>query len=224
MSGWQTILVEPAKAVLSQIGQFVINVVGVVIILIAGWLISKGIKTLVTRVLKTLKSDQLSESIGLENLLEKGGIASSFSELMGAICYWLALLVTIVVAINAVGLTVAATMLNNVVLYIPNVLAAIFILVLGMFIATFLKNLVQAAAINAGLSQAKLLAKTAEAVVMVFAIIIALEQLNIGAKIIELAISIVLGAIALAVAIAFGLGCKDIAGKAISDLIQKLKK
>jgi hypothetical protein len=178
----------------------------------------------VTRVLKTLKSDQLSESIGLENLLEKGGIASSFSELMGAICYWLALLVTIVVAINAVGLTVAATMLNNVVLYIPNVLAAIFILVLGMFIATFLKNLVQAAAINAGLSQAKLLAKTAEVVVMVFAIIIALEQLNIGAKIIELAISIVLGAIALAVAIAFGLGCKDIAGKAISDLIQKLKK
>jgi hypothetical protein len=202
----------------------VVNVVGVIVILIAGWLISKGIKTLVTRVLKTLKSDQLSESIGLENLLEKGGIASSFSELMGAICYWLALLVTIVVAINAVGLTVAATMLNNVVLYIPNVLAAIFILVLGMFIATFLKNLVQAAAINAGLSQAKLLAKTAEVVVMVFAIIIALEQLNIGAKIIELAISIVLGAIALAVAIAFGLGCKDIAGKAISDLIQKLKK
>jgi hypothetical protein len=224
MSGWQVILVEPAKAVLSQISQFVVNVVGVIVILIAGWLISKGIKTLVTRVLKTLKSDQLSESIGLENLLEKGGIASSFSELMGAICYWLALLVTIVVAINAVGLTVAATMLNNVVLYIPNVLAAIFILVLGMFIATFLKNLVQAAAINAGLSQAKLLAKTAEVVVMVFAIIIALEQLNIGAKIIELAISIVLGAIALAVAIAFGLGCKDIAGKAISDLIQKLKK
>jgi putative Mn2+ efflux pump MntP len=133
-------------------------------------------------------------------------------------------LVTFVVAINAIGLTVAADLLNRIVLYIPNVIAAVFILILGMFVATILKNIVRTAANNAGLAQSNLLGKAIEIVIMVFAIAIALEQLNIGAKIIELTISIILGAIGLGLALAFGLGCKDIAGKSLAEFIDKLKK
>jgi hypothetical protein len=224
MSNWQAVLLEPAKTILSQIGQFLINVLLVLIILVVGWIIAKAIKNVVVRLLRAINIDKLSDRIGLEDLLEKGGISHSFSELIGIICYWLALLVTFVVAINAVGLTVAATLLNNVVLYIPNVIAAIFILILGMFIATLLKNIVQTAANNAGLSQGKLLSKATEAIVMIFAILIALEQLQIGAKIIELTISILLASLGLGVAIAFGLGCKEIAGRAVADLVDKLKK
>lgn len=98
----------------------------------------------------------------------------------------LALLVTFVVAINAIGLTVAADLLNRVILYVPNIIAAIFILILGMFVATLLKNIVQTAASNAGLAQAKLLAKVVEVTIIVFAIAITLEQLGIGARVIEL--------------------------------------
>ena len=221
--GWQAVLLEPAKTVITQIGQFLINVLLMIIILIIGWMISKVIKSLVVRILKAVKLDDLSERIELDNLLAKGGIQYSLSELIGVICYWLALLVTFVVAINAIGLTVAADLLNTVVLYIPNVIAAIFVLILGIFVASLLKSIVQTAANNAGIAQSNLLGKVVEIAVAVFAIAIALQQLNIGARIIELAISVLLGSIGLAVALAFGIGCKDIAAKIMADLLDKIK-
>lgn len=225
MSSWQIVMLEPARSVLAQISLFLVNTLLVLIILFLGWLIAKVVKTLVIKGLQAIKIvERVSELIELDSLLEKGGITYSVSELIGVICYWSILLVTFVVALNAIGLTVAAGLLDKVVMYIPNVIAAIFILVMGMFVAALLRNIVQAAANNAGLSQTKLLSKVVEVAVMVFAIIVALEQLNVGIRVTELTLSIILGSIGLAAALAFGLGCKDIAGRLINDLVEKLKK
>ena len=224
MNDWQTVLLEPAAAVLAQIGQFLINILLVVIILIIGWLISKLIKTVITKMLRAIKVDELSDRIEFDQMLQKGGISYSLSELVGVICYWIALLVTFMVAINAVGLTIAADLLNKVVLYIPNVIAALFILILGMFFATLLRNIVKTAASNAGISHAQLFAKLVEIIVVVFSIVIALEQLNIAIQITQLTLAIILGAIGLGLALAFGLGCRDLAGRAVNDFIEKLKK
>jgi hypothetical protein len=224
MSSWQVVLLEPARSVLAQISQFVLNALLVIVILIIGWLISKVIKAVVTKALKAVKLDVLSDRIELDKLLGKGGITYSFSELVGIVCYWLGLLVTFMVAINAIGLTIAADLLNKVVLYIPNVIAAMFILVLGMFAATLMRNVVRTAANNAGLGQSKILAQIVGTVVIVFAVFVGLEQLQIGIRITELTISIVLGTVGLGLALAFGLGCKDIAGKFVAELVEKLKK
>jgi len=223
MSAWQLVLLEPAKIIVAQIGQFLINVLLVIVILIIGWMISNLVKQLITKVLRTLKVDSLSDRIELDALLAKGGIKYSLSELLGIIGYWLSILVTVVVAINAIGLTIAAELLNKFVLYVPNVIAAIFVLILGMFIAVLLRNIIQTAATNAGLTQVNIFTKIVEVLVIVFAVAIALEQLNIGAKVIQLLIGIVLGSIGLAVALAFGLGCKDIAAKHTAELIERLK-
>ncbi len=224
MSDWQGVLVEPAKLMLAEIGRFLMNLLMVILILIIGWLISKGIRMLVVKLLKTLKVDDLSERIELDNILAKGGIQYTLTELIGVVFYWVGLLVTFVVAINAVGLTIAADLLNQIILYVPNVIAAIFILISAMFVATILKNIVKAAASNIGLAQANLFSKIVEVVIMVFAIAIALQQLGIGSRIIELTISIILGALGLSLALAFGLGCRDIAEKATQDFLDKLKK
>ncbi len=224
MNSWQQVLLEPAKVILGQIGQFFVNFLLVVIILLIGWVFSKVLRTVVVRVLRLLKLDELSDRIELDMLLEKGGIKYSFSELIGTIVYWLAILITFMVAVNAIGLTIAAELLNRIVLYVPNIVAAMFILILGMFVATLLKNIVKTVATNAGMSAEKFLSRLVEVFVMIFAISIAMEQLNIGAKTIQLTLGIVLGAFGLAVALAFGLGCKDIANKMVSELIEKLKK
>jgi len=224
MSEWITVLVEPAKSVLSDIGVFLVNVLLVIVILIIGWLISKLIKTLVIKALRAIKLDDLSDRIELDSLMAKGGIGYSLSELIGIICYWLALLVTFMVAINAVGLTVAADLLNKVVLYIPNIIAAIFILIVGMFVATLLRNIVQAAANNAGLDYAKALAKVVDVSVMLFAVLIALDQLGIATQTINLIVTVLVASLGLGLALAFGLGCKDMVGKSVSDFVDKLKK
>lgn len=224
MSSWQVVLLEPARIALAQISQFLVNVVLVIIILIIGWVVAKLIRTVITKGLRAIKLDQLSDKIELDSLLEKGGITYSLSELIGVVFYWLALLVSFMVAVNAVGLTIAADLLNKVVIYIPHIIAAIFILVLSMFVATLLKNIVQTAANNAGLSQGNLLSKVVEVIVVVFAILMALEQLGIGVKITEITVSILLGSAGLGLALAFGLGCKDMAGKFLNDIVEKIKK
>lgn len=224
MVNWQVVLLEPAKTVFAQIGQFLMSMLLVVIILIIGWIISRLLKTLIIRVSRLIKLDIISERIELTSLLEKGGIKYSFSELIGVIFYWIGLLVTFMVAINAIGLTVAADLLNKVVLYVPNIIAAIFIVVLGMFVATLLRNIVQTAASNAGVAEAKVLAKIVEVIAIVFAIAITLEQLGIGAEVIKLTISIALASLGLSFALAFGLGCRDMAARFLGDLVEKLKK
>jgi len=224
MSSWQVVLLEPARTVLAQISQFLVNASLVIIILLIGWLLSKLIRSVVSRTLKAAKINELSGRLELDKLLNKGGISTTLSDLIGSICYWLSLLVTFMVAVNSVGLTVAADLLNKVLLYIPNVIAALFILVLGMFVATLMKNIVQTAANNAGLSQGKLLAQLVETIVIAFAVFVGLEQLQIGIRITELTLAIILGSLGLGLALAFGLGCKDLAGKFVAELTDKLKK
>jgi len=223
MSSWQVVLLEPARTVLAQIGQFLVNVLLVIIILIIGWIISKMIRTFVTKGLRMIKLDELSERIELDSLLEKGGIGYSLSELLGVVAYWLALLISFMVAVNSIGLSVAADLLEKIVAYVPKVVSAMFILVLGMFIATLLRNITQTTASNAGLRQGKLLSKLVVIVVNAFAILVALEQLGVGRLVTQLTLNILLGSVGLALALAFGLGCKDIAAKIMVEFLEKTK-
>ena len=93
-----------------------------------------------------------------------------------------------------------------------------------MFAATALKNIVKTAANNAGVSQGKSLGQVVEVIVMVFTIFVGLEQLNIGIRVTELTVGIILGSLGLGLALAFGLGCKEIAGKFVTELVERLKK
>jgi len=219
----QLVLVEPTKTVVVQIQQFLANIITVLLILLVGWLLSKLLKYLVVKLCGFIQFDRISERIELDDLLKKGGITLRPSLLVGVIFYWLGILITVVVAVNAIGIVQASDLLNRILLYVPNIIAAIFMLVLGMFFATVLRNIVKTAAINAGLTQAQLLAKTVEGAVIVFAVLITMETLNITPRIIELIISIVLASFGLAFALAFGFGCQDIARKAINDIVEKFK-
>ncbi|MBL7081908.1 MAG: hypothetical protein ISS44_05035 [Candidatus Omnitrophica bacterium] len=220
---WQGAILGPGKIALYQIGNFFLNLGLIILILIAGWFIARIVRTIIVRVLKTVRLDVLSEHTKIDELLQKGGVEYTLSELLGVIFYWLLLLVALVVAVNAVGLSIAADLLNRIILYIPNVIAAIFILVLGAFLARALGNVVQAASANADIAQSKFLGKIAEVVIFVFALAMTLEQLNIGKTVVGLAVNIILASLGLGFALAIGLGCKDIVGKAVTDWIEKLK-
>ncbi len=218
-------LLVPAQQVLAQVGMFIANLFLVIFLLLVGWLVSQFIvKVGVTRILQILPVDKFSKQIELDKILAKGGIDASLSTLAGEICYWISILTTFVVAFNAIGLSVAAELLQRMVLYVPNVVSAIFIIIVGMFASVILKNIINTAAGNSGISQAHFLSRLTEIVVTVFTVAIAMEQLQIGARIVELTISIVLASLGLGFALAFGLGSKDLVGKYVEDFFKKLKK
>lgn len=224
MENLMVTVVDPVKAMLTKILGYIPTIFAAILILVVGWFIAKLIETVVAKVLKLIKLDVASEKAGISNMLAQGDIKATLSEIIGAIIYWVIILVVIATAMNAMNLAIAADILTRLVAYTPNIIGAIFIIVLGSFLATFLAAIVRTITGNAGIENSKTLSEITKMVIVVFAIIMAIEQLGIGVAIINLTVSIVLASIGLAIAIAFGLGCKDLAGKSISDMLNKMKK
>ncbi len=224
MDRLMVIVADPVKAMLIKIWGYVPTIVGAILILVIGWLIAKLIEAVVVKVLKAMKLDMASDKAGITNVLAQGDIKGSISELIGAVVYWLVILVVLATVLNALNLTIAADILSKLVGYIPNILGAIFVMVLGSFLATFVAAIVRTTASNAGISNSKALAEITKIVLIIFAAIMAIEQLGIGVAIMNLAISIILASVGIAIAIAFGLGCKDMAAKFMSDMMNKMKK
>ncbi len=221
---WNVVFVEPVKVMLGKFAQFVPTFVGFLLILLVGWLVAVVLKKVLVKILVFLKIDTLSGKVKLSEVLEKGGIKYTLSELIGIILYWIIIFITMATAINALGLTSVSSIMDRIVLYVPNIVIALFILVLGLFLSSFLSSVVVAMSVNAGISHANILGKITSTIVIVFSVMIVLEQLNIAAAIINAVITIVLASVGLAFAIAFGLGSKDVAAKAMSDLVDAFKK
>ena len=221
---WTFVIMESVKEMLTRVGAFIPNLIGVLAILIIGWLIAKVIEAIIVRGLKLIRLDTLSEKSGISNFLAKGGIKYTLSELMGVLIYWIVILIVFVTALNALQWTVAAELLNTIVAYIPNIIVAVFILVIGMFFSTLLGTVVRTAASNAGVDQAKLLGQLTQTVVIIFVAVISLQQLKIQTTILLSVINIIVASIGLGLALAFGLGCKEIAAKSMADFLERLKK
>ena len=222
---WLTfVVVDPVKAMLIRIWSYIPAIAGAIVILIVGWLIAKLIEAVIVRVLKAVRLDAASDKAGVSNILAQGEIKLTISELIGAVIYWIVILVVIATALGTLNLTVAAELVARLVDYVPNILAAIFIMIAGAFVADFVAAVVRTTAGNAGINKAGMLAKVTKTIIVIFAIVIAIEQLKIASTLIVLAVNIILISIGVGIALAFGLGCKDIAGKFVQDIINDMKK
>jgi hypothetical protein len=224
MDSLNVVVVDPVKAMSVKIWSYIPAIAGAIVILVVGWLIAKVIEAVVARILKAIKLDAASEKAGIANVLAQGDIRLTLSELVGAIVYWLVILIVIATTLDALNLKIASELLTRVVGYVPNILGAVFILILGAFIANFVGAIVRTAGNNAGIKNTKMLSQIAQSILIIFAVIIAIEQLQIATTLIVLSVNIILVSMGLGAAIAFGLGCKDIAGKAMQDMINSMKK
>lgn len=216
-------LIAPVKDLLLRSWGFFLKFLFAIVIFVVGWILARIIKTVVIRLLKALRIDSIAERIKVADFLSKGGIKHTLAEIIGIIIYWVILLGVLISSLNILQLTGVSSLLDKVLGYLPNVIGALIILVLGTYLSTFVSSIVRTATTNVGLAQAGMLSKIAQVVIIVFAILIALDELKIGTVLIS-AMNIVLATIGLGLALAFGLGCKDIAARFVSDIIEKLKK
>jgi len=223
MGEWLLPVKEPITAMALKIWSYVPNVIAAIVILLVGLVISKILASLIVKILKLSKLDVLSEKSGLAKMLKVGEIKSALSEIIGTIIYWLLVLLVAVTAAQALKFTAAVGLMSKLIAYIPNIISAILVLAVGSFLASILGSFVSTAAKNAGMKKANLLTQIVKTVLIIFAVAIALEQLQIGKGIITQAVSVILLSIGAGFAIAFGLGCKDIVAKGVRDFLDSLK-
>jgi hypothetical protein len=207
----------------TKITSFLPQLIGSVLILVGGWLVARLLRYLSVKLLKLVKLDVAAEATGVKGFLEKGNVQKTVSEIIGSLIYWFVMIIVLVASLDALGLPLVSDMLNAVVLYIPNVVAAVVVLTLGVLLGSFLEKIVQTAASNAEISFAEGLGKASLYAVVFFAVSIALIQLGIGEEVVASAFIILFGASALALALAFGLGGREVAGEYLNKWLNQKK-
>lgn len=216
---WRQLVVEPLRLVVERFAVFVPKVVGALVILVVGWAVAGMLRRVVVRLLQVLKVDRLAEKARLSDVLRRGAIRLSTVELFGQLGYWLVMIATIIVALQFMGVTVAAEWLERFGYFIPRLVVSIVILLFGMLIASFLGATVRAASLNAGFPHGHLLGQTVYATVVILTVIVALEQLQVVTRTIEVALYILLGAFGLAFALALGLGSQRIVRRFLEEML-----
>ena len=202
----------------TQLAGFVPQLLAALVLLFVGWILANLARTGVVKLLDILRFDSLAEKTGIEAFLRQGHLDVTLSRIIANLVYWVIIFIVIVTVANSLGLHMVAELFNKVVLYIPNLIVAILVLVFGVLIARFINRLVFAYLNNIGVQGALTISTLAEYAVIIFVVFVALEQLEIGTTLLTAAFQIGFGAIGLAFALAFGLGGREWAAGVIKRM------
>lgn len=217
------IFVSSFRTFWHQFAEFMPKLIAALLLLFLGWLLAKVVRTATNHFLKLIHFDSIAEKSGIEAFFRHGGFNISLSRMLAELAYWLILMIVVVTVSNSLGLQMVADLFNKVVLYIPNIIVAILVLVFGTLLARLVNRLVFAYLNNMGVEGALGISTLAEYAIQIFVVFVALEQLQIGTALLTAAFQIGFGAVCLALALAFGLGGKDWAAGVIERLSERSK-
>jgi small-conductance mechanosensitive channel len=188
------------------------------ILFIIGWVVASVIGKAIAQVLNALKLDKLFESAGASELLNRAGMKLNVGGFIGGVVKWFIIVVFLMASLEIMGLTQVNDFLREAVLfYLPKVIIASLVLVIATVISDTMKKLVQASAQAANVRSANMLGSITRYAIWIFAFIIALSELGIASSFMQILFTGLIAALAIACGLAFGLGGKDAAAKAIDS-------
>lgn len=221
--GWVEVIVASLQNLWALVVEFLPNLLGALVVLIVGLIVAAGLERLVERLVFYLRVDALLEKLGVGAYLQRANLQLNAGHFMGRIVYWFMIVAFLLAASDILNFTALSGFLQDVLLYIPNVLIAALILLAAVVVANFLKGLVLASVLGAKLHAAKFLGTAAWWVVMVFGLLTAAAQLNIAVAIINTVITGLIAMLALAGGLAFGLGGRESAARWIAKLESEVR-
>lgn len=215
------LFLESSQQFLNEIASFLPRVIGAIIILVIGWIIAKLIKKAIVKLLYLVKLNYLTEKAGIDNFLKEGGSKATSIDILGTLIYWMIMLIVLIATLNSLNLEVASTLFNELMMYLPNIIVAVILLIIGIYFARMLSQVVKTSLKGMKEKTATLISQITYVAIIVVTIFITLGQLNIASNIVTSAFIIIFGAICLALALAFGLGGREKASEIIDELMIK---
>ncbi|HQX44003.1 MAG: hypothetical protein IPP06_11380 [Saprospiraceae bacterium] len=188
---------------------YIPSLINALLILLVGWVIAKIIQWVILRLSHAMGIDNLAKKSGVHRFLEKRGVKNGFSGILSRICFWAIMLIVLVNFFNHLGLELVSDLLNQLLLFIPNVLISCVLIIIGFYLAEFVSSLVFSSLEESNFENPDLIGKLVFYSIAFFTVAIALTQMGIGETIITNIVSIFFGTIGLALAISFGIGGKS---------------
>jgi len=187
-------------------------IIGALVIIIIGWIIAGILARIVTGLLRRAGADRLFAEHGGDVYGEQSRKVQP-SVVAGELVKWLVRIIFLVAAANVLGLTQVSSLLNQVLLWIPNLIVAAIILLVAPILARFVRGAIEVGAGQMGFTNGRLLGRIAEIAIVAFAVLVAINQLGIAADLINILFIGVVAAVSLAFGLAFGLGGRDVAAQ-----------
>jgi small-conductance mechanosensitive channel len=204
-------MVESLQNALDTLLEYIPQLIGAILILIVGYVVAKILQAVVARVLQSIGFDRWMERGGIKQFFDRAQTRQTPATVLGKLVFWFVFIIAIVMATDALGIRQVSAVLSQLIAYIPNVIAAVLILILAALLANFLAGIVR------GATGSDLLANVARYAIIVYAVFAAITQLGIAVQLTAPTFLIILGAAALAAAIAFGFGAQGVA----RDIVEK---
>jgi hypothetical protein len=203
------LLLETTREFLHQVAAFLPRLLLALVVLAVGWLLAKAARFAVERALRAVNFTVLTERAGTDNFLHQAGMRGDTTTLFGLVAFWLVILATLMIAFNGLGLTYITDLLGRVVWFTPKLLVAMLVVVFGSYCARFVGGAVQSYCEDAQIPDADMLGRIARYLIVIFVVMIALGQVEVGGDIVQRTFLILLAGLVLALALAFGLGGKE---------------
>jgi hypothetical protein len=214
---WSAALMTSMAAAMAMFFSAIPKIIGFLVIVIVGWLIASLAEKAVAAILRAVRFNDLAERSGLSGFVARMGTDTDSSGVIGLVVKWFVRLIALVVAFDALGLPAVSEVLHQLLLWLPNVVVAIVVLVIGGLAARALSNLVRGATSEAGMGNPDLLARVASVMIWGFAIVVAVNQIGVATELVNTLFMAFVGAIALGAALAFGLGGRETAAEIVRN-------
>jgi hypothetical protein len=204
------VMVSVTEALQNFLG-FLPALVGAILVLVLGWIISGLLANLIERGLKAIGFERAANTTGINGFIERGGSGWTASKVVAEIVKWFIRLIAIQAAAQILGMERISEIITAILLWLPNLIVALAIIVIGALIAKFVAGIVRASTSEMGMGNPDLLAGVARYAIIAFAVVAAVDQLGIAETVVNTLFVMIIGAIALAFALAFGLGGQQVA-------------
>jgi len=218
VQSWLTVIVDSLQNLWVGFVGVLGNIVGALVILLIGLIVASGLGAFVRKVVDLVKLDLLLKNLGVEKFFERANIKIDSGKFFGKIVYWFIVIVFLLATSDVLGFTSFSGFLRDVLLYIPNVIVAVLIILASVVLANFLKDLVESSMKSAKLGGRKFLAPLTWWAISIFGFLAAVSQLGVAQDIINTLVAGVIAMLALAGGLAFGLGGKEYASRLWSRL------
>lgn len=213
--------VQRLQASFAQLGTFVPSLFGSLVILFAGYLLAKLVEKGTNRLLRRIHLNEALAKGGVMDAVERSGARLNPARVIANLLFWMVMFAVMLLAANALGFDSLANVFSELVSYIPSVIAAIVIVIVGIVLGGFVGGLIMASA--GGLHGGPTLARVGRIGVIVIAVFMALQELGVATDIVTTAFAILFGAVALALALSFGLGNRELAAEVTREWYERYK-
>jgi hypothetical protein len=215
MKDFLELILEPLKELFVRFKEFVPNFLAMLVILVIGIFLAFIIKRILVKFLAAINFDNWSDRMGFTKIMRKGDLWNKPSSILGAIFFWVLIIVTLMSSLNALQITAIEQLVGQFFSYVPRIFSAAIILIVGYLITGFVSRATLIAAANSGFHYARILGKATHTLLLVLIMAMVMEQLQIAPSIVLAAFSIIFGGIVVALSIAFGVGGIDAAKRMI---------